>query len=208
MADRKRTIYRLLLKLYPARFREEYETPMEKVFLDDYGEAQGAPARTMFWLRTLIDLATSIPKQALFELRQDLQYALRVHGRSPLGHRAGVCGTRPRHRRDDWSLQRAQCPALRSLPFRDPGRLVELSYPPVNVLSGRTAFFDWRDHSRYLEDAAGFASNGDETQHRPESVRVRVTETTSNFFKALGSEPRLGRGYAAAEDVADGMASR
>ena len=201
MADRKRTMYRLLLKLYPARFREEYETPMERQFLDDYGEARGALARTMVWLRTLMDLATSIPKQALFELRQDLQYTLRVHRRSPFATVLAFAALALAIGATTGVFSVLNALLLRSLPFRDPGRLVELSYPPVNVLSGRTAFFDWRDHSRYLEDAAGFTSNEMNLSTARDSVRARVTETTSNFFRVLGSEPWFGRGYWAAEDI-------
>ena len=38
MADPQK-IYRLFLKLYPARFREEYEAPLERQFVDEYSEA-------------------------------------------------------------------------------------------------------------------------------------------------------------------------
>ena len=40
MSDAKR-IYRWLLRLYPARFREEYQGPLERQFQDEYRDTQG-----------------------------------------------------------------------------------------------------------------------------------------------------------------------
>jgi hypothetical protein len=70
--------YRFLLKLYPARFREEYGTPLEQEFWDEYREASGRLARFAFWARTISDLAISIPLELLRELRQDLKYSIRI----------------------------------------------------------------------------------------------------------------------------------
>src|SRR5258708_37384504 len=72
-------LYRLLLKLYPARFREEYEAPLQRQFRDDYQEAGGRWARIAFWARALLDLAVSIPREFARELRQDVCYSFRVY---------------------------------------------------------------------------------------------------------------------------------
>jgi hypothetical protein len=42
-------LYRRLLTLYPARFREEYGQPLERQFLDDYRNADGRWRRVAFW---------------------------------------------------------------------------------------------------------------------------------------------------------------
>jgi hypothetical protein len=52
--------YRFLLKLYPARFREEFAAPLERQFSDEYREAHGAAQRALFWLRTLTDWAARL----------------------------------------------------------------------------------------------------------------------------------------------------
>jgi ABC-type antimicrobial peptide transport system permease subunit len=62
MADARR-FYRALLQFYPARFREEYETPVERQFWDDYREQRGFWQRLAFWLHALGDLAISIPAE-------------------------------------------------------------------------------------------------------------------------------------------------
>ncbi len=46
-----RTIYRLLLKLYPARFREEYARPLERQLEDDYRDSDRGAALVFFWPR-------------------------------------------------------------------------------------------------------------------------------------------------------------
>ncbi len=66
MRDASR-LYRMLLRLYPARFREEYAEPLELQFQDDCRGLRG-PARLLFWLRSLRDLAISIPAEILYEL--------------------------------------------------------------------------------------------------------------------------------------------
>ena len=205
MADPRR-IYRLLLKLYPARFREEYAEPLERQFWDEYREAQGP--RALFWLRALQDLAISIPTEILRELRQDLRYAARVYRKRSLvtvlaltalalgiGATTGV-----------FSVLNALL--LRSLPFREPERLVEVQAPPVNVLAGRSAFYRWRDDSAYAGSIATYSQHEMTLGLMNESVRVKVAETSANFLVTLGSDPVLGRGFAADEDVKgrDGVA--
>ena len=196
MADPKR-IYRFLLKLYPARFREEYETPLERQFADEYREARGLWARALFWLRAISDLAVSIPNELVRELRQDLVYASRVYRRRSrvtvlaltalalaIGATTGV-----------FSVVNALL--IRSLPFHDPERLVETR----NYQQGRSGLRDWRGASPYWKDAATYSSSEMNLSRTGQAARVQVTETTSNFFAMLGVEPEFGRAFAVDEDV-------
>src|SRR5689334_5761491 len=77
-------VYRLLLRLYPARFREEYTSAMERQFADEYRDLTTPRERFCFWLRTAVDLARSLPVQASREIVQDVRYAGRIYGRRPL----------------------------------------------------------------------------------------------------------------------------
>ncbi len=194
--------YRWLLKLYPARFREEYETPLERQFRDDYRDARSAGERAAFFARAWLDLAVTIPAEISRELLQDLRYAARVYrGRAlvttlALTALALAIGTTT----GIFSVLNAVL--LRSLPFRDPPRLVELLNSDFPSLAQSAApFHDRGMHSSYLEDAAMFTSNEMSLSRTGESVRARVTETSSNFFDILGTEPKFGRSFAAGEDV-------
>jgi hypothetical protein len=76
-------LYRLLLKLYPATFREEYAVPMERAFRDELAESHNIWALAALWLRLLSDLAKSIPLQLMREIRQDTRHTLRLWVKTP-----------------------------------------------------------------------------------------------------------------------------
>ena len=199
MPDPK-NIYRLLLKLYPARFREEYERPLERQFRDEYNELEGNWQKTLFWLRALADLGISIPVEMFRELRQDLRYAVRVYGERSwtvtltlaalaltIGITTGV-----------FSVVNALL--FRSLPFRDPDRLVLLQ-----DLRGHNespaAFHNWAASRPYLTDAAAYRTEEMTLTVKGQPWRVNVAETSANFFQLLGSQPLIGRAFAAGEDI-------
>jgi putative ABC transport system permease protein len=201
-------LYRLLLNLYPARFREEYGGPLEQQFLHEYREAQMTGGRFKLWLTALRDLAWSIPIELAHELRQDLAHSLRVHARRPfvmtftiailalaIGGATGV-----------FSVVNAVL--IKSLPFRDPDRLVVLS--GFNSMVDRTPaeFHKWRSSSSYLEDAVQAFTAEVNVGGLSVPTRVIVAQTSFNFFSALGSEPLIGRAFAPLEDVPgnDGIA--
>lgn len=54
-------LYALLLYLYPAPFRREYGESMLQLFNDQRRAARGAGGYVMLWLKTLLDLARSVP---------------------------------------------------------------------------------------------------------------------------------------------------
>jgi predicted permease len=193
-------LYRILLKLYPARFREEYGTPLQQQFSDDYREAEGSFARFAVCLRNLRDLAISIPLELARELRQDLRYSVRIYSRRPgvtflaiaamalaIGATTGV-----------FSVVNALL--LRSLPFRSPERIVQLGYA-FSLPDSVSAFHSWRGHSYYLEDAAAYSQADVNVSGAVDALRVKLTETTSNFFSVAGSDPEIGRAFRAGEDA-------
>ena len=49
-------LYRRLLRLYPATFRENYAGPLEREFRDELRESKGGAALGRLWVRLLADL--------------------------------------------------------------------------------------------------------------------------------------------------------
>jgi predicted permease len=197
-------LYRILLRIYPAGFREEYAPELERQFSDEYREAEGRRERLRLGLRVLADLAATAPAEIARELWQDLRYAARIYRRRSLvttlaltalalaiGATAGV-----------FSVVNALL--LRSLPFRDPERLVELAnFSSIEFdLHRRPAFYEWQDQSTWWQDVTAYRSPDMNLSRTGQAIRVKVTETTSGFFTTLGSEPQFGRPFAADEDVA------
>src|SRR5262245_61850528 len=76
-------VYRLLLKLYPASFREDYHAPLQQQFREELGEVAGLRALALFWGRTLRDFALSMPAQLGREVGQDSRHALRLWRQRP-----------------------------------------------------------------------------------------------------------------------------
>ncbi len=127
-------LYRILLRIYPAGFREEYAPELERQFSDEYREAEGRRERLRLGLRALADLAATVPAEIARELGRDLRYAARIYRKRPvatalaLGALALAIGTTT----GIFSVLNALL--IRSLPFREPERLVELWRLPIGPI--------------------------------------------------------------------------
>jgi hypothetical protein len=171
-------LYRLLLKLYPARFREEYEMPLELQFRDDYRDA---PGKWRFWLRTLYDFVLTAPMELARELKHDLLHSLRTYARRPLTTFFAITALALAIGGTTGVFSVVNAVLLRSLPFRAPERLVQLRAFPIGSQGGPAVFQAWRRQSSFLEDAAIYMAtemNLTATEH----ARIMVAETSANFF--------------------------
>ena len=76
-------LYRLLLRLYPASFRENYAELLECELRDELLESTGTAALCMLWIRLIADLAISVPLQLVREVAQDARHTVRLWSRRP-----------------------------------------------------------------------------------------------------------------------------
>ena len=193
-------IYRRLLKLYPARFREEYAGPLERQFLDDYRDLATRRQRFWFWLGVLADLGTSIPGEFFRELWQDVAYALRIYRRRRLVTLLSLSALALAIGAATGVFSVVNAILLRSLPFRDPASLVELRRFPVTAGRGRQAFFAWQRGASYLAGAAAYATADINLLRGGSAQHVRAAGVSANFFQLLGAPPFLGRDFGPEED--------
>lgn len=193
-------LYRKLLKFYPASFREEYEAPMERQFRDEQRDAQGWTAQAQLCFQALSDIAITAPGELVRELGQDLRFAVRVYGKRPVSAVIAVGTLALGIGASTGLFSVASALLLRQLPFADAGRLVELRWSPFTAGRGRGGFAEWRDHSSYLESAATFSTSEMNLNSGRDALRVRVTETSANFFALLGARIDLGRTFVPDED--------
>jgi putative ABC transport system permease protein len=194
-------IYALLLKLYPARFREEYTAAMEVQFTDEYRDLTTRGERLRFWVRTGFDLSTSIPAQLAREILQDLRYAGRVYARRPLVSALAFVALALGIGATTGVFSVLNALLLRGLPFARPEELVEIQSAPVNPLTGRVSFYKWRDGSAFAEDIAAYSSADMNLGAGPEGARVTASEVSAGFLQVMGSTPAFGRGFMPDEDV-------
>jgi putative ABC transport system permease protein len=91
---------------------------------------------------------------------------------------------------------------LRSLPFREPDRIAALHmFTPPGNRDDAAAFHAWRRQTGYLEDAASFVTSDVTVEGSHDAERVRLAETSWNFFALLGGQPAPGRAFAPGEDT-------
>jgi predicted permease len=194
-------LYRFLLKFYPAQFREEFGTSLERQFEEEYRDAGGASARAALVLRLLFDFAISWPAQIWRELRQDLRYSLRTYARKPFVPVMAIAALALGIGATTGVFSVVNAVLLRSLPFRQPDRLVQLFGAP-GFWASPSEFRQWATKRPYVSDAVEYVSSELNLSSADEAVRVRVTESSANFFEVMGSQPVMGRGFAAGEDTA------
>ena len=194
-------LYSWLLKLYPAGFREEYQTPMERHFRDDYRDALGNSGKALLWLQAIGDLATSVPAEFFRELALDLKHGFRVYRRRSLSTVLAVIALGLAIGASTGVFSVLNALLLRDLPFSNPAQLTELCLSPFNPMMGHVAFGAWSRRSSYLQSAAAFSSSEMNLTGEREAFRVKVAETSANFFQLLGVKPAVGRTFATNEDV-------
>jgi putative ABC transport system permease protein len=191
-------LYRWLLRCYPAAFQEEYAREMERAFRDEIAESGGATLR--IWLRLLLDLAISLPMQFASEAVQDLGHAMRMWAMRPLQTAFAIVALAIGIGANVGVFSVVNALLLRSLPFRDPGRLVA-AYVFLPPHATAKDFHEWRAKSAYLSDAALVDEADVNLGSGRRGQRAHIAHASSNYFSFFGAPVLLGRGFEAGEDA-------
>lgn len=195
-----RKIYRCLLRLYPAEFREIYARPMEQDFREELTESNGAWALVLLWIRLLTDLALSIPGQVAREFVQDTRHTFRLWAIRPWQTACAILALAIGIGANMGVFSVLNALLLSSLPFRQPESLASFQhfFPPHDTPK---RFHEWRTQTAFLDDAALWNTGDANLGGGHEWQRARVAQTSWNFFELLGVNPVLGRTFAPGEDV-------
>jgi putative ABC transport system permease protein len=98
---------------------------------------------------------------------------------------------------------------LRPLPYRDSNRLVYISEfwphePPVKTVPSPD-FANWSEHDRLLDGLAAYGGGAEvNLTSAGETERILGARVTWDFFRLLGVQPVLGRGFLREEDQPGG----
>ncbi len=193
------TIYRLLLRLYPRDFREEYGDQMLLDFRDYAHERPFAA-----WVVAGRDALLNAPGEHARLLAQDLRYTLRTWKRAPtlpafalLTLMLGIGAVTAA-----FSLVRGVI--LKPLPYLEPGRLVrifesseERGYPQFSASVPN--FLSWRERVRSL-DLAAYSGMSFTVTGEGEPERLEALACTSSFAPLLGVRMTLGRWFTPLEE--------
>jgi putative ABC transport system permease protein len=199
-------LYRLLLHLYPASFRQEYGEEMCRILENRRRDAGG-----LAFLSLLAACWEILPSAFLVHgnlLRQDLRYMVRTLRRAP-GFALtaipvialGIGATTAAFSVADFVL-------LRPLPFPQPERLVHVwqSLPGYPHLEPSAANYrDWKRLSRSFKAIGALQAISLNLVGPAGPERLEGAAVSADLFPLLGVRPLLGRLFTASEDQ-DGAA--
>lgn len=195
-------LFRALLYCYPAEFRHEYGSEMERLFAD---RLRSEP-RFRLWLETLADLGRSALREHASVLISDLRYGLRMLAAAPaftavalLVIALGIGATTA-----VFSLVNAVL--LRSLPFGHPDRLVYIWSPnpkfrgaPSELGPNIPDFYDWQRLSNSFSKMAMLREGRVNLIQGASVRRIAAAWVTAGFFRTMEAFPLLGRSIDASD---------
>jgi putative ABC transport system permease protein len=149
-------------------------------------------------------LARLIPEAA-----QDLRFAVRLLGRQRAFAAAVVATLALGIGANTAIFSVVDGVLLRSLPYRDPSRLVRVwSANPRGIARNSVSppdYFDWRDEARGFDALAAFGSSDVTLTGAGDPVRLGGAEVTANLAGTLGVTPMAGRWLLPEDTRGDGL---
>jgi putative ABC transport system permease protein len=194
-------IYRALLRLYPAEFRDEYASEMAQLYHDRVGHEP--PARV--WTDLVADLVRTAPKEHGHVLVADLRYALRLIRKAPLFAASVILTVALGIGATTAIFTVVNAVILRPLPFADPQRLMQVAekndtlHLPIfgaSVLN----YLSWKEQITTFDDlgAIGFGSYA--MSGRGEAEQFTGSRISPSVMRILGLRALVGRAFGDGEE--------
>jgi predicted permease len=192
------SLYRALLRLYPASFREDYQSELTRTF-DEKARGRGALSSALAAIADVIPNAAAAHWEIL---RQDLAHTARTLSRSRGFAVAAVLVTALGVGANTATFSVADFVLLRPLPFVDPDKLVRLCEGPregggwgcMNELSPAN-YRDAVQRAKSFEGFGAFTGASVNLVGAGEPIRINGTQITAQVLPVLGVSPIRGRGF-------------
>jgi len=199
-------IYRAILHLYPASFREEYGGEMSAAFARSRRDASGPLAVAGLWAFTIADVVFNAARVHADMRRQDVRVSIRTLARTPgftvaalIVTALGVGATTAAFTLTDHVL-------LRPLPFREPDRLVKLLQgattrdPSLRGLRGTNDISPalltaWKSASTSFAAMGAYGMVSANLSGDGEPERLDGADVAEGTLDTLGVPPALGRQF-------------
>ena len=194
-------IYRLLLRLYPRDFGDEYGAEMARLYRDRARD-EGA---LRLWLALLADVLRTAPKEQLNMLMQDIRHAFRLFSRTPIVTATGLITVALGVGGSTAVFSVVYAVMMRPLPYPAPDRIVELfeDNPQANRPLFRVStlnYLSWAERATSIEALAAFGSAGFTLTDHGEPERLSGGAITASMFSVLGLPLLAGRGFRAEDE--------
>jgi predicted permease len=217
------TMFRLLLVLFPSRFRDAFGTEMREVFAAQLGAARTAGWRAVLglWARTVTGMTAAAwherraargkngaraGRLPWYEvLAGDARLALRLLARTPMFAAIVVATVAVGVGGVTTVFSAVNAIVLRPLPGTADGtRLIQLERRTADGSEGVSAshaFYRYLAAStRSLDGVAAWSRVALTVSHAGQSRAVAGTIVSGNYFSVLGLQPAAGRFFSAADD--------
>ena len=194
--------HRVLLRLYPSAFRNEYGDEICGILERRRREAAGPVGVMWFWLCTIAEVVFNAALVHWDILEQDLAYAIRVLRRAP-GFAAtaiaivalGIGATAAAFSVTDFVL-------IRPLPFPAGERLVRIwsRHSEYTVQLSPALYRDWSTATKSFDGFGAYHGLAVNMVGKGEPQRLEGASVTANLLPTLGVRPLLGRLFTEADD--------
>src|SRR5689334_4326457 len=158
-------LYSVLLHLYPAAFRQEYEREMSAAFRRRWRDERGGTDHALLWVSVFADTLITSFEEHFIMLLQDVRYSLRGLGKNRAFTAAVVVTLALGIGATTAVYSLIQTVLLRPLPYTAPDRLVRIweTNASLNIPEFSASvlnFLSWRERSRSFESLAAMANVG------------------------------------------------
>jgi predicted permease len=196
-------LYRLLLWLYPASFRAEYEGEMSAVFARKRRDASGASGLAALWIATFAETLWNAVGAHWDILHQDLHYAARTLSRTPGFTLTAIAIVALGIGANTAAFSVTDFVLIRPLPFPQPERLVKIwenvpGYTQMELSPGN--YRDWKNRSSSFEGFGIYSTSPLNWIGQGEPQRLEAVAVTANLLPTLGAQPVMGRAFTAEDD--------
>ena len=187
-------IYRMLLRIYPRDFSDDYADEMTRLYRD---RVRGEGAASV-WLALVADLVRTAPREQAATLVQDVRHAWRTWARTPVLALTAILTLALGVGANTAVFSVVHAVLLRPLPYPDADRLVELfehdrradgRFFRVSLLN----YLSWVERARSFDALATFSGRDFIVTEHGDPERIIGSAVTASLFKVLGVAPIVGR---------------
>ena len=199
--------FRVVLRLYPAEFRERFGDDMVGAYREARADAamRGRRGVAEFWGGVAADVLLRAPGEHMRIMLHDLRYAARTLRRSPMYTIVAIATLALGIGANTAIFSVVHAVALQTFPYRDAGRLVRLweKNDKLNIPRFSASvpnYYSWRERTHAFEDLGAWRGNSATLTTGGEPQRVSRQETTANLLPLFGISPLAGRAFTQEED--------
>jgi putative ABC transport system permease protein len=196
-------LYRGLLWLYPAEFRDHFAREMSMVLADRIREQKTFAGTFGVWLAAAVGVFVHAPKEHYYMISQEILYGFRMMRRDKLVTFIAILVLALGIGSTTTVFSVANGLLLRPLPYADPDKLVyvEETSPTLNSAVAYPNYLDFRARNRSLDDIAMYGSGLSTIRGEGDAERIPTGVGTEPLGRILGVKPMMGRWFNAGKDT-------